>query len=515
MRIVYNRSPSTEECEHAAEPSVQPARDAIQPRSQKRLALDLREAARTRDAHEILVRALILSSQDERDPRLRRRARWLADLAATGATSAASLRRQPLRGDELARLAAPRLRRRGDDPELVRQAWQVLHRVELVSKYLEQDARGRRRLRQARPDLRDWIGVSGEDDLPERPVNAPCTAFPQRSVTLSVGDEVVRTRYVAAGTLDGSAPIVLLLHGHSSRLEENEHVMASLLAQRRADGRPRFGVLAPDLPGSGYTRRVDHGRLPRAADGETPALRYLEDFVDAFVTTVAAELDVPPRIACVAGGSLGGNLVLRLAERRLPWAERFAAWSPASLWSSLRGDLIKGLALAHTREMMWASESETSRWTYFREVFATRICLTGRTQPEMWYRDAFDCRSRHIRRVIDDRRELYDEAYRRWHWRLAHEQLVFSHLRPRRGPPPWRAIAGPVLLLAGENDNFAWTHIYARTRDLAVALRDAGVRGACLLLGETGHSMHDERPRLLASALARFVDRFAPNRDEP
>ncbi len=510
MRILYDRTPSAEECPHDAEHSLSPPRELVEPRSQKRLVRVLRDAARTLDPHEILARSVAISASAERSPTVQRLARVVADLAVTGATSAAGLRRRPLGGDELARLSAPRLGRRGDDPELVARAWRVLDRVRWVSRYLERDATGRAELRRERPDLREWIGVSGEDDLPARPVNAPCTALPQSTLTVQVRRQLHEVRYAASGTLDGSAPILVFLHGHSSRLEENERVMQALLAVRRPDGKPKYGVLAPDLPGCGYSARVRHEDLPRAGPADAPALEYLEDFVQAFVRAAATALDVPPRVACVAGGSLGGNLALRLAERRPPCIERFAAWSPASVWSSLRGDLIKGLALARTREMMRDSEAETSRLRYFRDVFATRICLTGRTQPEMWYRDGLRCRPRHIRRVIEDRREVYDASYRRWHWRLAHEQLVFSHLAPRFGPPPWERIAGPVLLMAGENDNFPWTHIYARTRDLAERLDEAGVRGACLLLGETGHSIHDERPRLLASALAHFVDRYAP-----
>ncbi|MCZ7678789.1 MAG: hypothetical protein M5U28_08470 [Sandaracinaceae bacterium] len=123
--------------------------------------------------------------------------------------------------------------------------------------------------------------------------------------------------------------------------------------------------------------------------------------------------------------------------------------------------------------------------------------------------DGFLCRARHINRVLWDRRELYGAEYRRWHWRLAYEQLLFSHVTPIDGVAPWQRIRGPVLLLAGARDNFRWTHIYERTRDLAWRLATRGVHGACLLLRNTGHSIHDERPRLLAGAIDRFIERYS------
>lgn len=511
MQMVYDPYPPFEECGHEGGACAEPPKALVVPRAQKRLIPALREAAQTRDPREILVRATLASWRGDRDVAARQLARGLADLAATGGAAAAELARQPLRGDELAQLTSARAALAGDDPELVRHAWRVLDRSALVTRYLTSNASGRRQLARARPDLAGWIAVSGEDDPPALPVNVASSDHPQRCLDVMVRDHTLRVRYAAAGTLDGSAPIIVLLHGHGSTLEEYERVMRALLAMGERRGRARFGVLVPDLAGSGYTSRLDHERVAPEDGTDAPALRYLEDFVEAFVTTVLRALGLPPRVACVAGGSLGGNLVLRLAERRVSWAARFAAWSPASVWSSLCGDLVKGLALQRTRENMRAKEAEPSRRDYFREVFASRICLTGRTQPEMWYRDAFQCRPRHISRVIAGRREVYDEHYRRWHWRLAHEQLVFSHVRPRRGAPPWKRIRGPVLLVAGEHDDFPWTHIYSRTRDLAANLGGAGVRGRCVLLGDTGHSVHDERPRLLASVIARFVEEIGPN----
>ncbi len=524
MQILDVENPPREECGHPRV-ELEPPRELVEPRSEKRLVSPLREAARTRDAMEILARAALWGASSA-DPHARRVARALADLAATGSYAAATLAKRPSVRDVAAlatiRAAAPppagapseslvasRSSLRDDADALQRAAAEVVARAELVARYLERGASGRAALAADTPSLSEWLGVSGEDDPPHRPVNIPFASSVERSISVDVRGHALRVRYAAAGAIEGGAPIVLLLHGHCSRLEEVERVAEHLGALRDARGRPRYCVLMPDLPSAGYSSRIDHEAIAPLDARGAPLLAFHEEFVEAFVEAVTREMGVPKRVACVGGGSMGGNLVLRLAESQPPWIERYAAWSPASVWSALTGDLIKGLGLRRTRINMCAEESEASRRKYFEEVFATTICLTGRTQPEMWYRDGLACRPRHINRALWDRRELYGPELRRWHWRLAHEQLLFSHITPYAGVAPWERIRGPVLLIAGERDNFKWTHIYERTRDLARRLATKGVRGACLLLKNTGHSIHDERPRLLAGAIDRFVERYA------
>lgn len=503
MNIVHVVHPPVEACAHGASDERKPPPSLVEPRSEKRLVPALREAARTHDAAEILVRASLLAF-DGGHPAL---ARAMADLAATGGAASRTLSERPLRVDDVAALASAR--RSGvasNDRALVEHARRAVERAERVARYLEGDAGYRAALEEQAPELAEWIGVSGEDDAPRKPVNIPFTSHLQRSCIVQVREHVLRVRYTLDGALDGGAKLLVLLHGHSSKAEENDRLAAALAAKRQ-DGRPKYCVISPDLPSCGYTTRIDHEAVAPVGAPGAPMLAFHEEFLEAFVEVVCAELDLEPKVACIAGGSMGGNLVLRLAEARPSWVERFAAWSPASVWSSLTGDLIKGLALSSTHKMMCAAESDGSRRSYFKEVFATPICLAGRTQPEMWYSDSLVCRPRHINQAIWDRRELYGPAYRRWHWRLAHEQLVFSHVQSEGGVAPWEEIRGPLLLLAGAHDNFMWTHIYERTRDLARRLAGAGVRGSCVLLKSTGHSIHDERPVFLANAIDGFIDR--------
>ena len=90
-----------------------------------------------------------------------------------------------------------------------------------------------------------------------------------------------------------------------------------------------------DLPGSGYASLIDHTEVgpwtpsptvgfPPLAVGGGPIpislLPFLEKFILRFVATLSTRLGQPglveSRIAAVVGGSLGGNLALRLATTR-------------------------------------------------------------------------------------------------------------------------------------------------------------------------------------------------------
>jgi pimeloyl-ACP methyl ester carboxylesterase len=113
------------------------------------------------------------------------------------------------------------------------------------------------------------------------------------------------------------------------------------------------------------------------------------------------------------------------------------------------------------------------------------------------------------------RREIYNPSFRRWHWRLAVEQLVYSHFdRYMRGNPssPIRYEDNSVrqLLVAGARDDFEFSNIFPSTQDLAEAM--VNTPGRSLFLAETGHSIHVERPRYFAGEIVRFLDE-APRPD--
>src|ERR1700689_421816 len=124
-----------------------------------------------------------------------------------------------------------------------------------------------------------------------RPIRVRATKHEQRDATV-LGS--VRLRYIdvrPSGEGSESGPPLVLLHGMASRIEEYEEIVDHLRARRR--------ILVMDLPGNGYS--------------DKPARPYTLAFLEDAVLGLLDHLDVSE--ADLAGGSLGGNLVLRLGHR--------------------------------------------------------------------------------------------------------------------------------------------------------------------------------------------------------
>jgi pimeloyl-ACP methyl ester carboxylesterase len=244
-----------------------------------------------------------------------------------------------------------------------------------------------------------------------------------------------------------------------------------------------------------------------------PLLDWLVEFVISFVNTLDQQLTIKNRIAGIIGGSLGGNLSLRLAERTdQPWIKNIVAWSPGSVWSSFNHDLVKGGALTSTQG--WMNEPEAvnpgevpRRIRFFYEAFDAAAGPGTPPQPQLWYRDGWPCKNAYIQDDRSERREIYHPIFRGWRWRVALEQLLFSHLNTDTpsGAPRYASNQKRTLLLSGQADNFNWSNIYPATRNLAGLLLINGTPGDSLFLTNTGHSIHNERPLLLAQQIVSFV----------
>src|ERR1700674_376201 len=74
-----------------------------------------------------------------------------------------------------------------------------------------------------------------------RPLSVPATPFKQRDIQV----DGMRLRYID----EGQGPVVLMIPGLTSRIEEYDDLTAAL--------RPRFRVIIADLPGSGYSDKPD------------------------------------------------------------------------------------------------------------------------------------------------------------------------------------------------------------------------------------------------------------------
>ncbi len=190
------------------------------------------------------------------------------------------------------------------------------------------------------------------------------------------------------------------------------------------------------------------------------------------------------------------------------WLKNIIAWSPASVWNSLANstlDPFKDVALGQTFGRIKADETPQSRHDYFFEVFDQNLVLTP-PQPQMWYRDDWKpCKQYYMDMARRDRREIYNAFFRCWHWRLAYEMLIFSHLDPDTpgGPPRYESIRINTLLASGEKDNYNFSNIYHATQDIAKDM--VNTPGSTLFLLDTGHSIHNERPLVLARAIADFL----------
>jgi pimeloyl-ACP methyl ester carboxylesterase len=424
-----------------------------------------------------------------------------------------------------------------------------------------------------------WIAVSGEDDLPHRPVNVPRTPFPQHDLSFTVpgdlGEVVVQTRFAIATADEPPAPpalpppgrnlppvldeptlgktlgkdnrIILFINGSDSRLEEANDLIPKLV--RLPDGRPSgYTVLTLDLPGSGYASQIDHAKeigpwtpsitvsppVPGFPTGvvvgdpgsvSISLLPFMERFIIRFVAALSTRLGRPrlveSRIAAVVGGSLGGNLALRLARRQAPWLRNVVAWDAGSVWRSLpRGatnltnfwdprhteqkdiaELFAGISFAIPEA--GTPETEGSRDGFFAEVFDRGIPPSSKTQPEQWYGDHFWAKSQYIANARLDRRETYTWQFRQWHWRISLEELMWSWR-----DPTVQDFKSRILLGAGAEDDIEPAHIFTNTAQLAVELANAD--GDTFFFNHTGHSIHAERPQALARTIMAFLEDSPP-----
>jgi pimeloyl-ACP methyl ester carboxylesterase len=407
-----------------------------------------------------------------------------------------------------------------------------------------------------RPGL-GWVAVSAEDDMPHRPVNMPAAPYPQYELPVTTptpgGSLTLTTRFLVAcaeppAVGDAQVPaaplrhapsdpipfipadhhVLLFLHGHGSGAEEALDVIPHLLEQGRQRGR-KYAVISFDLPNNGYSEVFDHERIATAGATTfpflptdntpiaTPVLDFVEDFVVAFVDAVegaAVQQGTPRikhRIAAIIGGSLGGNLGLRLGRRApMPdWIRTIVAWSPASVWKAkVKHDPAReGSRVARDRFTREPVDEPASRSNYFQLVYDRSDGLI-KAQPNYWYGKSFADAAAYIDQSRWARREIYNQWYRLWHWRLACEQLIFSHVEnvvygDSTTPVRYTLNTVRTLLASGAEDNALFVGIYGATEKLGNAM--TATPGRLLLVNDTGHSIHVERPQFFASQITGFL----------
>lgn len=528
-----------------------------------RLNLYLRTFAQGKDPRKTLIQAAIECSLGNTVI-----ATALADLAVTGRTSYEAFAKAPLTETILisdvkasfANLDLPL----PSDAQIMLALTTVLDRAFKVAFALRGPYPERAVLRRSL----GWIAVSGEDDPPHRPVNTVSAPYPQYEIPVVVGSVTVQTRFfiasppLPANAMTTSFPtpgrslpyeatplvpdgdrVILFIHGHSSRAEEALELIPWLHQAGLAHG-VRFSVISLDLPNNGYSSMFDHtvvapssattfpGGILDHGPINTPILNFIENFIVSFVEELDHFSPIKHQFAGVIGGSLGGNMGLQLGRRDLtvyPWlASGIVSWDPASVWTAMVHDEAKRHAPEHCRDKWDENENEAfSRVNYFAEVFDNKIfepngkrttnpfLMVGEllpAQPTMWYRNEPEwqpCKNNHIKATHTERYEIYNQWFRRWHWRVAGEQLIYSHVdhvNHEDSHSPYRYELNRVrqLLAAGAKDKYPpAANIYDDTRMLAQKMVDTP--GRSLFLLNTGHSLHAERPRYLAGQIVNFL----------
>jgi pimeloyl-ACP methyl ester carboxylesterase len=550
-----------------------------------RLIRPLRIAARTKDAKEILARAAVARYRDRHqeltspEPNSWDIQDALSDLAVTGRSAYASFRALgPVEADLSAlvksKLAAVYPTHDVVDADLSDAIKETLERAYQVAWAL----RGPVSHRSAERDALGWIAVTAEDDPPDRPVNVGSALFPQYDLTVQLGTTPatpVTTRFVVASrqfqdeypvklkevppqtpTSAGAPPdpsqrtiplitgdIVLFIHGHSSSAEEAMPLVGPLLQQAENRGR-QLTVISLDLPSNGYASMIEHTDIAKMDDSlwnsGYPILDFIEDFVVAVVDGLEAlQPRFKDKIVGVIGGSLGGNMGLRLARRdpaTHPWLHTVVSWSPASTWLSWaravigppqKGrfyDLVKHEGVGRTRGASVENEAEAPFYKssinkFFYEEFAGR--KIGRiAQSDHWYSKDWPCRETAKESSHRGIYEIYNEIFRRWHWRVAHEQLIYSHWDsdttdpkidpdprndPGAGPARYTQISSRMLLAMAHDDDEMPEKIFSNTQALANEM--TMVQGTTLFVKNTGHSIPTERPVFFAGQILDFLYR--------
>lgn len=279
-------------------------------------------------------------------------------------------------------------------------------------------------------------------------MRAPVTRYEQRDVDV-LG---LRLRYVdVPAQSEPEGPPLLLAHGHSSRIEEYEAILGPLSQRRR--------VLVPDLPGSGYSDKPDREY----------SLRLFEDTLLGFLDAMGV------REAHLGGGSLGGNLTLRLAHREPERFPRVAAWAPAGAWVPSPG------------WQRFARVARHARWAFFPSLWI---------QSRFWYSPKWEGRHAALEGAWKYYREVYGPGFHRMYWDIGHDQARTSLF------PLAPEIRQLVWLGVGDQDH--GLDMFQGVQKLA-----AMIPGATLTIYEGArHSLANE----IAERLAGDVDAFLAER---
>ena len=251
-----------------------------------------------------------------------------------------------------------------------------------------------------------------------------------------------------------------------------------------------------------------------------PVLDFIEDFVVGFVDTLDTKIPVKAKVEAVVGGSLGGNIGMRLGRRQgVPWIRNIVAWSAASVWDSKADGVVIGpshVSLDHLAvKTTWMnaggnpdelSETADKRAQFFSVAFDKPYLdpLPSPSQAETWSSDLWSCKPLSIKAARLDRLETYDQNFRLWHWRLASEQLIYSHNGDGpNGQRLYKSNSTRMMLMCGELDDFTGAGICSAMQKIAADMNLTP--GRAIFMQNTGHSLDNEHPNFVAKQIVDFL----------
>lgn len=282
---------------------------------------------------------------------------------------------------------------------------------------------------------------------PTRPRSVPASPYAQQDVEV-LGN---RIRFVDVGPVTPQpgthADPLLVIPGHTARIEGYDALLADLTQSHR--------VLVLDLPGSGYSDKPDRKYT----------LGLYEDTILAFLDTLGVSTATP------VGGSLGGNLVLRLGHRAPERFPRLVVWAPGSAWRAKPG-------------LGRLTRTLGGRLTFWPSVLV---------QSRFWYSPDYPGRRAALDETFAYYREVMCPGFVRMYWGIAADQVATSlfDVAP--------AVSQPVLLMWGDRDNGAGMREgVARVRDLLPDCEFHVFAGA-------RHSLETEIPANLARVIGEFL----------
>jgi pimeloyl-ACP methyl ester carboxylesterase len=270
------------------------------------------------------------------------------------------------------------------------------------------------------------------------------TRHPQHKIEVNG----LRLRYIdVAPSREAINKPLLMIHGHTSRIEEYEEMVGVLSQQRR--------VLVVDLPGCGYSDKPDRPYT----------LRFYEDTLLGFLDALGiGAVDL-------AGGSLGGNLVLRLGAREADRFSHLAAWAPAGVWQPARISAAL-MRILGGRLLFWPML---------------------RIQSRYWYAQTWPGRQAALRESFMYYKQVVERGFIRMYWDIAVDQMLQSLF------PLAQKIMQPVFLGWGDKDN--GLGMAAGVRQLKSLLP----RSELKIFSGARHSLAQEVPVELASAVDEFL----------